>query len=73
MLILCSDGLSNQVTAQEISAVAAKNTDLEGLCDALVHRALDTGAPDNVTVVVGRYRINIDQPKQRPPKRSPDA
>jgi serine/threonine protein phosphatase PrpC len=37
------------------------------LCDALIRRALDTGAPDNVTVVAGRYRVNLDQP-QRPPK-----
>ncbi|HEX6576523.1 MAG TPA: protein phosphatase 2C domain-containing protein [Gemmatimonadaceae bacterium] len=68
LLVLCSDGLSNQMTAQEIAQMAAVNRDLEGLCDALIHRALDTGAPDNVTVVVGRYRINVDQPKPRPPK-----
>jgi protein phosphatase len=59
LLVLCSDGLSNQMTATEIAAMAAKNTDLEGLCEALIHRALDTGAPDNVTVVAGRYKINL--------------
>jgi protein phosphatase len=67
LLVLCSDGLSNQMTAQEIAGMAAVNRDLEGLCDALIRRALDTGAPDNVTVVAGRYRVNLDQP-QRPPK-----
>ena len=56
------------MTAQEIASMAAVNRDLEGLCDALIRRALDTGAPDNVTVVAGRYRINLDQPKPRPPK-----
>jgi protein phosphatase len=70
LLVLCSDGLSNQMTAQEIASMAAVNRDLEGLCDALIHRALDTGAPDNVTVVAGRYRINVDQPKPRPPKQA---
>ena len=70
LLVLCSDGLSNQMTAQEIAAMAAKNMDLEGLCEALVHRALETGAPDNVTVVAGRYKINLNQPKPRPPKGS---
>jgi protein phosphatase len=68
LLVLCSDGLSNQMTAQEIAGMAAVNRDLEGLCDALIRRAIDTGAPDNVTVVVGRYRVNLDQPNPRPPK-----
>ena len=57
VIVLCSDGLSNQMSAAEIAPMAAKNSDLEALCDALIQRALDTGAPDNVTVVVGRYRI----------------
>ena len=70
LLVLCSDGLSNQMTAQEIASMAAVNRDLEGLCDTLIRRALDTGAPDNVTVVAGRYRINVDQPKPRPPKQN---
>ena len=57
VIVLCSDGLSNQMSAVEIASMAAKHADLEALCDALIQRALDTGAPDNVTVVVGRYRI----------------
>ena len=57
LLVLCSDGLSNQMTAQEIAAMASKKDDLEALAESLIQRALDTGAPDNVTVVVGRYRI----------------
>jgi protein phosphatase len=55
VIVLCSDGLSNQMTAQEIAAAVSKHDDLEALCDALIERALETGAPDNVTVVVGRY------------------
>jgi protein phosphatase len=57
LLVLCSDGLSNQMNASEIAAAAAHNEDLEALCDALIQRALETGAPDNVTVVVGRYKM----------------
>ncbi|MGE5748421.1 MAG: PP2C family protein-serine/threonine phosphatase [Gemmatimonas sp.] len=57
IIVLCSDGLSNQMSSAEIASMAARNSDLEALCDALIQRALDTGAPDNVTVVVGRYRI----------------
>lgn len=57
LLVLCSDGLSNQMTAQEIAMMAGRNPDLEALCDSLIDRAIETGAPDNVTVVVGRYRM----------------
>jgi protein phosphatase len=57
VVVLCSDGLSNQMSAQEIAAAVAQNESLEALCDALIERALETGAPDNVTVVVGRYEM----------------
>ncbi|MEO5590825.1 MAG: protein phosphatase 2C domain-containing protein [Gemmatimonadaceae bacterium] len=57
VMILCSDGLSNQMSATEIAAAATEHEDLEALCDALVARAIETGAPDNVTVIAGRYRI----------------
>jgi PPM family protein phosphatase len=57
VMILCSDGLSNQVSAGEIAAIADAKVDLESICEALVERALETGAPDNVTVVAGRYTI----------------
>ena len=59
ILVLCSDGLSNQMSAGEMSAMAASNPDLEAFCEALINRALDTGAPDNVTVVVGRYKMPV--------------
>lgn len=57
VVVLCSDGLSNQMSAHEIAAAVAKHDDLEALCAALVDRALETGAPDNVTVVTARYRL----------------
>lgn len=50
-LVLCSDGLSNMVTDEElrIEVVAEKK---ESSCTRLLERALDRGAPDNVTVVI---------------------
>ncbi|MEO5739817.1 MAG: PP2C family serine/threonine-protein phosphatase [Vicinamibacterales bacterium] len=57
IVVLCSDGLSNQMSSQEIAAMAQKHEDLKALCDALIDRAIETGAPDNVTVVVGRYEM----------------
>lgn len=60
VIILCSDGLSNQMSAGEIASVVEAKVDLESICDALIDRAIETGAPDNVTVVAGRYSINTD-------------
>jgi protein phosphatase len=57
VLVLCSDGLSNQVTSQEITSIVASHDDLEAMSEALIKRALETGAPDNVTVVVARYNM----------------
>ncbi|HVF41229.1 MAG TPA: PP2C family serine/threonine-protein phosphatase [Gemmatimonadaceae bacterium] len=60
VVLLCSDGLSNQMGAPEIAAMTQSTADLQELCTALIDRAIDTGAPDNVTVVVGRYMIPMN-------------
>ncbi len=57
VIVLCSDGLSNQMSSSEIAVAVGKYDDLESLAEALIERALETGAPDNVTAVVGRYRM----------------
>jgi PPM family protein phosphatase len=55
-LMLCSDGLSNQVSTEEIGRIARGVGRPEEICDALVEEAMHTGAPDNVTVVTARLR-----------------
>ena len=52
MLLLCSDGLSNTVPADEIQAVLTDSTDAEAACRDLMDLALSRGAPDNVTIIV---------------------
>ena len=49
-LLLCSDGLSNTVTDDELLAVVSQNKDLSRAAQALLALALERGAPDNVTV-----------------------
>ena len=49
--LLCSDGLSGQVTDPELGAILALPDQSEAI-EALVARALDRGAPDNVTAIL---------------------
>ncbi len=51
--LLCSDGLSGQVTDREIGAVVSTLTPEEA-CQFLVHLANLQGGPDNITVLVIR-------------------
>lgn len=50
-LLLCSDGLSNEVEEEELLALAGTG-DLRSCCDRLLQKALERGAPDNVTAVI---------------------
>lgn len=50
--VLCTDGLFNEVPAEEIAALTAAAEDAESAADALVERALVSGGRDNVSVVV---------------------
>jgi protein phosphatase len=51
-LLLCSDGLTNELDEQEIAQVLLENDDLEAAASELVRLALQRGGIDNVTVVV---------------------
>jgi protein phosphatase len=51
MFVLCSDGLSNEVDAQQIAEVLARH-DCSLAAQRLVEEALEHGGRDNVTVVV---------------------
>lgn len=50
-LILCSDGLSNMFSDNELLDYALDNPEPEELCRLLVSAALERGAGDNVTVI----------------------
>ncbi len=51
-LLLCSDGLPRCVYAQDIESILLQPGEADAACQALLRRALDEGAPDNVSVVV---------------------
>jgi len=64
-ILLCSDGLSNMVSDLEMQE-SLGNGNLQGAGRVLVGRALENGAPDNVTVVL----VRVAEP---PGKSQPDA
>lgn len=55
VLVLCSDGLSGLVKADQIARVIGEELDLSVACDRLISMANDNGGPDNITVVAVRF------------------
>jgi protein phosphatase len=51
-LLLCSDGLSNVVPSEIIGDILATTSGREEAAEHLVAMALESGGPDNVTVIV---------------------
>jgi serine/threonine protein phosphatase PrpC len=56
IMLLCSDGLSGKMRAEEmLQIVASARGDLVAACDALVKEANKRGGEDNITVVLARF------------------
>ena len=51
-LLLCSDGLSGEVTDDRIAAILAETTDAQTRVNRLIAAALEAGGKDNITVIV---------------------
>ena len=54
-LVLCSDGLSGQVTKDQIAQVVSEAPDLMEVCKRLIDLANEAGGPDNITVIAARF------------------
>ena len=55
ILLLCSDGLSGKLRAEEMQQIVASSKgDLGRACEMLVHEANDRGGEDNITVVLAK-------------------
>lgn len=56
VFLLCSDGLSNKVSAASIQRVILANFEkLENACVDLIREANDNGGEDNITVVIAKF------------------
>ena len=53
-ILLCSDGLSNLVSAGEMESLLLERSGDDTVCRELLRMALDRGAPDNVTLALVR-------------------
>lgn len=51
--LLCSDGLSNKVSSEEIRQIILAAPRMDAACDALVQLAKKNGGEDNITVIIG--------------------
>ncbi|MEW4567616.1 protein phosphatase 2C domain-containing protein [Tautonia sp. JC769] len=56
-LLLCSDGLSDQVEDAEIARILSSEPEPKAACDRLIDAALASGGRDNITVIVADYRV----------------
>ena len=64
-LVLCTDGLSGVVDAEEIRDAVIRSHDPAAVCEDLVELANSRGGPDNITVAVGK----LTGPGLRVPRR----
>ena len=55
VLVLCSDGLSGQVTRDQIGDTINTEPDLVAACKRLIDLANQAGGPDNITVIIARF------------------
>ena len=65
VLLLCSDGLSNKVSAASIQRIVTENFEkLEMACAQLVTEANENGGEDNITVVIAKLDgDNLTEPE----------
>ena len=53
--LLCSDGLSDMVTDEEIANVLSSEEDVEKIAEQLIETAFNAGGVDNISVIVSRF------------------
>jgi protein phosphatase len=56
-LLLCTDGLTDMVSDEEIAQRLGRDADPRDTASALIDRALECGGKDNVTVILARYAM----------------
>jgi PPM family protein phosphatase len=69
ILILCSDGLSNKLSAGTMLEIVTGDSDLGAACGKLVDAANEAGGEDNITVIVAKFSgEELPEDDGRPPR-----
>ena len=55
MILLCSDGLSNKLSEQEMVEIIKNDQPFEEKADSFIDLANDYGGEDNITLVLIQY------------------
>ncbi len=58
-ILLCTDGLSDMVSDEEIALELGKQLKAQAACDRLIQRALENGGRDNVTAVLASAQSHV--------------
>ena len=61
LLLLCTDGLTDMLSDEQITAALTADRDLEAAARRLQEGALEAGGVDNVTTVLVRYQAGQDE------------
>jgi protein phosphatase len=72
-VLLCTDGLTEMATEDEIADVLRRVEPSAEACRALVDLALEGGGRDNVTVALARYSITETPAPDSPPPAAPPS
>lgn len=57
-LLLCSDGLTNKVSEEEIANLVCDNEDLAKTCQVFIDLANERGGEDNITIAIIENAVN---------------
>jgi len=71
-VLLCSDGLWDMLSDEEIYEIVRQKKPAKTLCEELVKMANDAGGHDNITVVVIGYRVKDAAPKAQEDAKMPE-
>jgi len=66
LLLLCSDGLWNELEDEEIRNIVMTSGPLAAACDRLVQAANDRGGHDNISVVIARVQKDTKEREEKP-------
>jgi len=66
ILLLCSDGLWNELEDDEIRDIVMTSGPMAAACERLVQAANDHGGHDNISVVIARVREDTREREEKP-------